>query len=92
MEGDLFGIDVRWAGGAGNRRATIVARVLSHAGTRGRLLTPSTALGKCGSARCLAVTSPRDRRVRVVTGQPSGPYHQVLRLRPAESDRWFDES
>jgi hypothetical protein len=37
VEGDLFGIDVRWAGGAGNRRATVVARLLSDAGIRGRL-------------------------------------------------------
>ena len=37
MEGDLFGIDVRWAGGAGNRRATVVASLLSDAGIRGRL-------------------------------------------------------
>jgi hypothetical protein len=37
VEGDLFGIDVRWAGGVGNRRATVVARLLSDAGIRGRL-------------------------------------------------------
>ena len=37
MEGDLFGIDVRWAGATGNRRATVVARLLSDAGIRGRL-------------------------------------------------------
>jgi hypothetical protein len=37
VEGDLFGIDVRWAGGAGNRRATVVARLLSDAGIPGRL-------------------------------------------------------
>ena len=37
VEGDLFGIDVRWAGGAGNHRATVVARLLSDAGIRGRL-------------------------------------------------------
>ena len=37
VEGDLFGIDVRWGGSAGNRRATVVARLLSDAGIRGRL-------------------------------------------------------
>lgn len=37
VEGDLFGIDVRWGGAAGNRRATVVARLLSDAGIRGRL-------------------------------------------------------
>jgi hypothetical protein len=37
VEGELFGIDVRWAGSAGNRRATVVARLLSDAGIRGRL-------------------------------------------------------
>jgi hypothetical protein len=37
VEGDTFGIDVRWGGGAGNRRATVVARLLSDAGIRGRL-------------------------------------------------------
>jgi hypothetical protein len=36
-EGDLFGIDVRWGGAVGNRRATIVARLLENAGIRGRL-------------------------------------------------------
>jgi hypothetical protein len=37
VEGDRFGIDVRWAGAAGNRRATVVARLLSDAGISGRL-------------------------------------------------------
>jgi hypothetical protein len=37
VEGDVFGIDVRWGGAAGNRRATVVARLLSDAGIRGRL-------------------------------------------------------
>jgi hypothetical protein len=37
VEGDLFGIDVRWGGAAGNRRATVVARLLADAGVRGRL-------------------------------------------------------
>jgi hypothetical protein len=37
VEGDLFGIDVRWGGAAGNRRATVVARLLTEAGIRGRL-------------------------------------------------------
>jgi hypothetical protein len=32
-----FGIDVRWSGGAGNRRATIVRRLLEEAGIRARL-------------------------------------------------------
>jgi len=32
VEGDLFGIDVRWGGAAGNRRATVVARLLEEAG------------------------------------------------------------
>jgi hypothetical protein len=37
VESDLFGIDVRWRGGPGNRRATVVARLLSEAGIRGCL-------------------------------------------------------
>jgi hypothetical protein len=37
VEGDLFGIDVRWGGAVGNRRATVVARLLTEAGIRGRL-------------------------------------------------------
>jgi hypothetical protein len=37
VEGDLFGIDVRWGSAAGNRRATVVARLLQDAGIRGRL-------------------------------------------------------
>jgi hypothetical protein len=37
VEGDLFGIDVRWGGAAGNRRATVVARLLADAEIRGRL-------------------------------------------------------
>jgi hypothetical protein len=35
--GDLFGVDVRWGGAIGNRRATTVARLLEKAGIRGRL-------------------------------------------------------
>jgi hypothetical protein len=37
VEGDQFGIDVRWAGAVGNSRATVVARLLEDAGIRGRL-------------------------------------------------------
>lgn len=37
VEGDLFGIDVRWSAAAGNRRATVVARLLADAEVRGRL-------------------------------------------------------
>ena len=37
VEGDLFGIDVRWGGAAGNRRATVVAGLLADAKIRGRL-------------------------------------------------------
>lgn len=38
VEGDQFGIDVRWgATAAGNRRATVVARLLEDAGIRGRV-------------------------------------------------------
>jgi hypothetical protein len=37
VENDGFGIDVRWGGPAGNRRATVVARLLSDAGIRGKL-------------------------------------------------------
>jgi hypothetical protein len=32
-----FGIDVRWSGGVGNRRATVVRRLLEEAGIRARL-------------------------------------------------------
>lgn len=31
-----FGIDVRWSGGEGNRRATVVRRLLSDAGIQAR--------------------------------------------------------
>ena len=37
VEGDLFGIDVRWGGAAGNRRATVVAGLLADTKIRGRL-------------------------------------------------------
>ena len=37
VENDLFGIEVRWGGAAGNRRATVVARPLTNAGIRSRL-------------------------------------------------------
>lgn len=37
VEDDLFGIDVRWGGAVGNRRATVVAQLLRDAGIRGRL-------------------------------------------------------
>jgi hypothetical protein len=37
VEGDLFGIDVRWSGAVGNRRATVVARLLAAADIRGKL-------------------------------------------------------
>lgn len=33
---DGFGIDVRWSGGDGNRRATVVRRLLSDAGIQAR--------------------------------------------------------
>lgn len=32
-----FGIDVRWSGADGNRRATVVRRLLDQAGLRARL-------------------------------------------------------
>ena len=32
-----FGIDIRWAGGEGNRRATVARRLLEDAGIRARL-------------------------------------------------------
>jgi hypothetical protein len=32
-----FGLDVRWSGGAGNRRATVVRQLLEEAGIRVRL-------------------------------------------------------
>jgi hypothetical protein len=35
-DGD-FGLDVRWSGGAGNRRATAVRQLLEEAGIRARL-------------------------------------------------------
>jgi hypothetical protein len=37
VEGDLFGIDVRWGGARGNQRATVVAGMLGGAGIKGRL-------------------------------------------------------
>jgi hypothetical protein len=33
-----FGIDVRWSGGEGNRRAAIVRKLLEEAGIRARLM------------------------------------------------------
>jgi hypothetical protein len=32
-----FGLDVRWSGGAGNRRATVVRSLLEEAGIRARM-------------------------------------------------------
>lgn len=32
-----FGIDVRWSGGQGNRRATVVRRLLQDGGVKARL-------------------------------------------------------
>jgi hypothetical protein len=58
VEGDLFGIDVRWAGGAGNRRATIVYASSVTLAYAAASLKRSTAPGKCELARCRAVTSP----------------------------------
>jgi hypothetical protein len=37
LEANGFGIDVRWAGADGNRRATIVRRLCEEAGVRARL-------------------------------------------------------
>jgi hypothetical protein len=37
VEGDLFGIDVRWTAAAGNRRATVVTRLLADAQVQARL-------------------------------------------------------
>jgi hypothetical protein len=37
VENDLFGIDVRWGGAVGNRRANVVARLLDEAGVPRRL-------------------------------------------------------
>ncbi len=36
VEDGLFGIDVRWSGAPGNRRATVVARLLAEANIRSR--------------------------------------------------------
>jgi hypothetical protein len=37
LEADGFGIDVRWSGADGNRRATVVRRLLDDAGVKARL-------------------------------------------------------
>jgi len=37
LDGRGFGIDVRWSGGPGNRRATVVRRLLEEAGIKARL-------------------------------------------------------
>jgi hypothetical protein len=37
VEGDGFGLDVRWGGAQGNRRATVAAGQLREAGIRHRL-------------------------------------------------------
>lgn len=36
VEGELFGIDVRWSGAGGNRRASVVARLLAEADIQSR--------------------------------------------------------
>jgi hypothetical protein len=37
LDGLGFGIDVQWSGGEGNRRATVVRRLLERAGVPARL-------------------------------------------------------
>jgi hypothetical protein len=37
LDDNGFGIDVRWSGGFGNRRATVVRGLLEEAGIRARL-------------------------------------------------------
>ena len=56
VEGDLFGIDVRWTGATGNRRATVVARLLADAEIEAASLRRSTAPGRSGSALSLGET------------------------------------
>lgn len=38
VEGELFGIDVRWGGPEGHRRANVVRHQLEQAGIKGRLI------------------------------------------------------
>jgi hypothetical protein len=37
VEDGRFGIDVRWGGGPGNRRANVVRKLLTDAGVKARL-------------------------------------------------------
>jgi hypothetical protein len=37
VENDMFGIDVRWGGAVGNRRALVVSRLLQDAGIKRKL-------------------------------------------------------
>ena len=55
-----FGIDVRWSGGEGDRRATVVREQLADAGVAARVTPRSSmvAAGSCTSGLCRA---PRSR-------------------------------
>jgi hypothetical protein len=45
LDDGAFGIDVRWSGGEGNRRATTVRRLLEQAGIRARASAGMTQTG-----------------------------------------------
>ncbi len=55
VETGEFGIDVRWGGGEGNTRATVVRRLLTEAGVKAKPPTRWTVKpGSCESDRCRA--------------------------------------
>jgi hypothetical protein len=45
VEDGRFGIDVRWSGGEGNRRATVVRNLLSDSGIKAKLAQSMDARG-----------------------------------------------
>lgn len=45
VEDGRFGIDVRWGGGQGNRRATVVRNLLSDSGIKAKLAQSMDARG-----------------------------------------------
>ena len=60
VEDGRFGIDVRWGGGEGNQRATVVRNLLSDSGIKAKLAQSIDGRGwSFGLGRCRARTWPR---------------------------------
>ena len=66
-----FGIDVRWGGGEGNRRATVVRNLLTDAGIKAKLAHSMD--GRAWELRGTCAGSgggPGDRPVHLVAVEP----------------------